>query len=268
MEMKIIIVLILTFIINIIGTLAYSTRVTGVITGKIAISFSIFNILSLISRTATSLQGPFLSKKVESSIKYGVHGDLIMVFRYILIASTLGCVFGAIIMPTFQKIFCKAVKSFDIYRSVPKLIFHGFSKSGISQFKKCIKVPTKHNITQIKDFEGMPKKVIFFNIIVTALSTTAVLSSLYAGVLNPTYRTTCSTLTSIVSSLATILLYLFIDPSLSIMTDDVISGNRSESSFKRCVAFMVSSRIVGTIAAQIVFIPGAIFIAHVASMIP
>lgn len=267
MDTKIIIVFLLTFIINVIGTLAYSTRVAGITTGKIAISFSIFNILVLISRTANSLQGPFLSKKVETGIAIGVNNGLVMIFRYILLASTLGCIFGAIIMPTFQRLFNKAVRSFDIYRSIPKLIFHSFSKSGAIQFKKCIKAPSKNNFHQLKQLKDMPKKVIFFNIIATALSTTAVLSSLYAGVLNPSYRTTCGSLTAIVSSIATILLYIFIDPSLSIMTDDVLQGKRSESSFKRCILFMVSSRIVGTIVAQVIFLPGAAIIAYIAGKI-
>lgn len=268
MDIRIVIVLVLTFTINVIGTLAYSTRVTGITTGKIAISFSIFNILALISRTANSLQGPFLSKKVETSIKLGTNGNLTYTFRYIIVAATFGCIIGALVMPTFQKIFAKAVRAFDVYRSVPKLIFHGFSKSGITQLKSCVKIPSKENLAQVRNLEGMPKKVILYNIIVTALSTTAVLSSIYAGVLNPTFRTTCSSLTSIVSSLATILLYIFIDPCLSVMTDDVINGKRSPASFKRCIAFMVSSRIIGTVAAQIIFIPGAMLIAHIASIIP
>lgn len=129
------------------------------------------------------------------------------------------------------------------------------------------KAPSKNSFRQLKQLNGMPKKIILFNIIATALSTTAVLSSLYAGVLNPSYRTTCSSLTAIVSSLATILMYIFIDPSLSIMTDDVLQGKRTESSFKRCILFMVSSRIAGTVIAQIIFIPGAIIIAYIAGKI-
>jgi hypothetical protein len=265
LDTKVNIVLVLTFIINVIGTLAYCTRVTGIKTGRIAISFSIFNILTLISRTASSLQSPLLTNKVDRSIILGTSSDLLIIFRYVLMASTLGCIFGAAAMPTFQKFFCRAVKAFDIYRSLPKLIFHSFSKSGFNQFKKCIKIPSKYNLSQLKQLNGIPKKVVTFNIIATALSSTAVLSSLYAGVLNPSFGKTCLSLTAVVNSIATILLYLFIDPSLSVMTDDVIMGKRTEHSFKRCVIFMVSGRIAGTILAQILLIPSALIIAHIAS---
>jgi hypothetical protein len=265
MDTRMIIVLLLTFIINVIGTLAYSTRITGISTRKIAISFSIFNILILISRTANSFQGPLLSKKITLMASHADNG-VIMTFRYVLLAATFGCIFGALVMPTFQRLFYKAVMSFDIYRSVPKLLLHSFSKSGVTQFKKCIKVPSKNNFHQLKKLEGMPKKVIVFNVLATALSTTAVLSSMYAGVINPSAVSTCSYLTGIVSSVATILMYVFIDPNLSIMTDDVLQGKRSESSFKRCVLFMVSSRIAGTVVAQIIFIPGAVVIAYIAGI--
>lgn len=265
MDTKVYLVLGLTFIISVVGTLAYSTRVTGIKTGRIAISFSIFNILTLIARTANSLQSPLLSKKVEISISHSTGTELLILFRYILIATTLGCIIGAIAMPTFQRFFIKAVTAFDIYRSMPKLIFHSFSKSGFSQFKTCIKAPSRHNFSQLKKFQDIPIKVIIFNIITTALSSTAVLSSLYAGVLNPTFKVTCFALTAVVSSMATILLYLFIDPCLSIMTDDVMLGKRTPQSFNRCVIFMISSRIAGTILAQLLLIPGAIIIAHVAN---
>lgn len=265
MDTKVSIVLGLTFIINVIGTLAYCTRVTGIKTGRIAISLSIFNILILISRTANSLQSPLLSNKVERSIKLGMGSDVLIIFRYILIATTLGCIFGAIAMPTFQKLFCKAVKAFDIYRSLPKLIFHSFSKSGLTQFKTCIKIPSKTNLSQLKKLEGIPKKIVIFNVIATALSSTAVLSCLYAGVLNPSFRTTCLSLTAVVSAISTILLTLFIDPSLSIMTDDVIIGKRTELNFNRCIIFMISSRIVGTVLAQLLLIPSALIISQIAN---
>jgi hypothetical protein len=265
LDTKVNIVLGLTFIINVIGTLAYCTRVTGIKTGRIAISFSIFNILILISRTANSLQSPLLTSKVESSIRLSTSSGLLIVFRLVLIASTLGCIFGAIAMPTFQKFFSKAVKAFDIYRSLPNLILHSFSKSGIYQFKSCIKAPSKINISQLKKFDDIPKKIIVFNIVATALSSTAVLSSLYAGVLNPSFKMTCFALTAVVSSIATILLYLFIDPSLAIMTDDVMMGKRTALNFNRCIIFMISGRIAGTILAQLLLIPSALIIANLAN---
>ena len=54
----------LTFVIHLIGALAYAARIAGVRTRRIAVSFALFNILVLVSRTSNSFQGPFLAKRI------------------------------------------------------------------------------------------------------------------------------------------------------------------------------------------------------------
>src|SRR5256714_13220953 len=61
----------LSFAINLIGTLAYSVRIAGVRTRRIALSLSLFNALMLVSRTAVVLQVPLLSKRIERAVASG-----------------------------------------------------------------------------------------------------------------------------------------------------------------------------------------------------
>lgn len=128
-------------------------------------------------------------------------------------------------MPTFIKIFNKLVESFSVYRSLPKLIFHAFSKSGIEQFKNSISIPKRENLSELKNFNRTPKKVILLNMISFSVSSISVLSALYAGCLSPDLRTTRSTLSAVINSMSTIFIVIFIDPYLSMMTDDVIRDN-------------------------------------------
>ena len=267
MGFKIIIVLILTFIINIVATLAYSVRIVGVKTGRIAVASAVFSILTLVSRTANSFQAPILGKKVEMSIKYGQSGQLIYLFRWILLVSTLATIFGALLIPTFIKLFTRAVESFSMYRSIPKLMLHAFSKSGIEQFKRNITVPNKQSISHIKNFKKIPKKIVLLNTIACSLLTVGVLASTYAGCLSPDIRYTCGTLSSIINGVATIAMAIFVDPYLSIMTDDVIRGECSEEEFKRCTFFIIGGFIVGTIFAQILLVPAAKVISFVAQLL-
>jgi hypothetical protein len=267
MSIKIIIVLILTVVIYIISTLAYSVRIVGVRTGRIAISFAVFNIFALISRTANTIQAPLLAKTIENSIKTGNVGGLLNIFRWILLSTTIATIIGALLMPTFIKIFTKVVKSFSIHRSIPKVLIHGFSKSGIEQFKSSITRPKKDNLAQLKNLSKMPKKVIVLNTIAFSVSTVGVLASLYAGCLNPEIRGTCVTLASVINGLATILMFIFIDPYISILTDDVIRGECSELEFNRCIIFIVGGLIVGTILAQFLLVPAAQLIGLIAKFI-
>jgi hypothetical protein len=67
MDRQLITICALTFVIHLIGTLAYAVRIAGVRTGRIAVSFALFNILVLVSRTSNSFQGPFLAKRTSRS---------------------------------------------------------------------------------------------------------------------------------------------------------------------------------------------------------
>src|SRR6267378_6404934 len=62
-------------------------------------------------------------------------------------------------------------------------------------------------------------KPVALNVAAIALWTTGVFASLYAGYLNPALRVTSSTLSAVVNGMATILMFVFIDPQMSVMTD-------------------------------------------------
>jgi len=267
MPTQVIIVLILTVIISIISTLAYSVRIVAVRTGRIAVSFAVFNIFALISRTANSIQAPLLAKTIENTISTGNPQSLLYIFRWILFSTTVATIIGAVLMPTFIKVFRKAVESFSISRSIPKLLIHGFSKSGIEQFKSSVTKPKKENLAQLKNLKMMPKKIILLNCIAFAILTVGVLASLYAGCLNPEFRTTCSTLAAVITGISAILMVIFIDPFISILTDDVINGKCTQSQFDRCITFIVGGLIVGTILAQFLLVPAAEVISFIAKSI-
>lgn len=263
MDTQIIIVLVLNFFISIIGTLAYSVRLVGVRTGKIAVTFAVFNVLMLVSRTAVTFQSPLLTKFVESDSS---SNELVMVFNYIILISGIASIVGAFLIPTFQKIFSKAVNHFSVERSIPKLIIHSFSKTGVRYMKDSIAIPVKESLISI-NLKNLPKRILFYNFISVAIITAGAFAPIYAGSIAPELRATCLSLSPIINGTATILTSIFIDPHLSIMTDDVVDGKCSEEDFRGGVVAMVGSKVVGTFAALALFIPAAHIIAFVANYI-
>jgi len=267
MAIQIIFVIVLTFIIHLISTLSYSVRIVGTRTRKIAISFALFNIMVLISRTSNSFQAPLLAKWIEENINLGIHLGTLEI-RLIIISTSVATLFGALLIPTFQRILSKAVVNFSIHKSIPKLLLYSFTKSGIQQIKQEIKLPDKGNFELLTGkTHKFPVKIFIYNSIAVAILTVGVLSSLYAGFLTPELRTTASTLSSIVNGFATILLFVFIDPYLSILTDEVIEGKYTETDFRKTIRLMVSSRFAGTVLAQFLLVPFARFIAEVAKLL-
>jgi len=267
MTIQIYLVLNLTLIIHLISTLSYSVRIVGIRTRKIAISFSLFNIMVLISRTSNSFQAPLLAKWIENNIRLGQNPGTDEI-RLILIMTTIATIIGGFLIPTFQRILTRAVNRFSLHKSVPRLLLHGFAKSGIKQFRYELTIPNKKNFQFSKPiFDEFPIKIFIYNIIAVAILTVGVLSSLYAGLLEPELRTTSATLSAIVNGFATILLFVFIDPYLSGLTDDVVDGKFSETGFRKIVRLMILSRLLGTILAQFLLVPFSKIIALIARLI-
>lgn len=266
MSIQILLVIILTFLINLITTLSYSVRIVGIRTGRIAISFALFNILVLISRTANGFQAPLLASSIEKNIKSGLDSNM-WDFRLIIFSCTIATIVGGLLIPTFQRLLSIAVTKFSVYKSVPKVIFYGFTKGGIIYLKESLVFPNTKNVTEIDLKDNFPWKVFMMNVAAVAIITVGVISSLYAGYLNPELRTTSSTLSSVINGFATILMFVFIDPFLSIMTDDVVLGKCKESLFRKYIVYMVLARIVGTLVAQLIFVPSARIIAYLSGLL-
>ena len=91
-----------------------------------------------------------------------------------------------------------------------------------------------------------------------------VFAALYAGYLRPELRVTASQMSAVVNGIATILMFAFIDPYLSLMTDDVAAGKVGESYFRRSVVWLTGSRLVGTVLAQVILVPAALWIVALA----
>ena len=120
MDIQLAILIVLTFIIHLIGTLAYSVRIAGIRTRRIAVSFALFNILVLVSRTSNSFQGPFLAKRIEQSLNIP-QPHILTDLRWLLLSATLATIVGAFLIPTFQRLFCKAVLHFQLAQTYAQL---------------------------------------------------------------------------------------------------------------------------------------------------
>ena len=267
MDINLAIICLLTFIIHLIGTLAYSVRIAGVRTRRIAVSFALFNILILVSRTSNSFQGPFLAKRVEENLLHPAIHNLLADFRWLLFSATFATIVGAFLIPTFQRFFSRAVEHFQIHRSVPRLLLHICFRGGLAQIKDSVSVPASGNVTALRAVHSISGGTIALNVVAVALWTVGVFAALYAGYLNPPLRVTSSTLSSIVNGVATVLMFVIIDPQLSVMTDDVVEGRLSEPSFRRAIVWLVGSRFAGTVLAQLLLLPAAGLIVFIAERI-
>ena len=267
MDAQLLTICLLTAAINLIGTLAYAARIAGVRTRRIAMSFALFNILVLVSRTSNSFLGPFLAKRIETRLSDGGGHALLWDFRVILLSAALAVFVGIVLVPTGQRLFSRAIGYFQEYRSTSRMLLRSASPAGLRTIREAIAMPSSAQLKELAKPKGVGWGVLIANCLAQALITVGVLASLYAGYLNPEFRVTASQLSAVINGFATILLFALIDPQLSVMTDDVIDGRTDEATFRRTIVWISFSRLGGTLLAQAVFLPSARLIAWVANYV-
>ncbi|MET0586992.1 MAG: lipid II flippase Amj family protein [Novosphingobium sp.] len=267
MDTQLLIICLLTAGINLIGTLAYAARIAGVRTRRIAMSFALFNVLVLVSRTSNAFLGPFLAKRIETRLSDGGGDALLGDFRMVLLSATIAVAAGIVLVPTGQRMFARAIGYFQQHRSTTKMLLRSATPTGLRTIRDSIARPRAAQIKELAKPRGVGWGVLLANCLAQALITVGVVASLYAGYLNPEFRVTASQLSAVINGFATILLFAFIDPQLSVMTDDVVEGRVSEPLFRRTIVWISFSRLAGTFLAQALFVPSAMAIAWIANYV-
>lgn len=284
---RLLVVAVLTALIHLINTLIYAVRVSGVRTGRLATAISLFNVVFLISSTANMVQGPLLATIVEGAIHRGFVGSITdsggkdMNFppeyidqidmlagdiRMVILAATVGTIIGMLLISTFENLFSGIILIFEKVGSVPGLMFMAIFSP--RRMISCL----KQNRANLSDRErnvkpppqGLPPAFLVMNIMVTGIYTSGVLAALYAGALYPDYRASATMLASVVNGMAQVLFATIVDPVAARITDQALQGQREESDVRRMSFYLAGTRVVGTLLAQVLFIPAAYLIRMVA----
>ncbi|MDO3410513.1 DUF2837 family protein [Saccharibacillus sp. CPCC 101409] len=258
-----IIVFILTLIIHTAETLSYSLRYAGVRIGKIAVALSLAGILVLVSRTANMIQAP-LTAKLTDYAKINASFDLLGNMRIILLAASLGTLIAMLLFPTFVLLWGRVIAKLEVAGSLPKLV----TSVTVGQLRN-----TRHYIRKpslkLSEFRilGISKRFIAINVIVTAVYTVGVLSALYASHLIPELATTASQSSGLINGVATILLTVFIDPQIGLITDKALNDETYRDRLGKIYVLLMASRLAGTLLAQLLLLPAAYFIVFMIKLI-
>ncbi|NGM83440.1 DUF2837 family protein [Paenibacillus sp. 7124] len=250
---SLLVVFLLTMVIHTAETLSYSVRYAGVRLNKIAIALSLTGIIVLVSRTANLIQAPLTAKFVDVA-RNDSSFHLENYLRIILLGGSLGTLIAIGLFPTFIGLFGRIIAKLEVQGSIPKLL----ASVTIGQLKNTRKYVRRPKIgLYYFRYLDVPKRLIVLNIFVTAFYTVGVMSSLYAAHLVPQFSTTASQASGIINGMATILLTIFIDPQLGLITDKATSSPEHRSQLGKVYVLLMVSRFLGTLLGQFVLEPAA-----------
>lgn len=265
---KVLIASLFLLIITMIETLAYSTRISGARVKLIATALSLFSTLVIISRFSTMIQQPLTAKLIAEAPKINKLNYIEDQYRILIFVTSIGVLFGILLFPTFINIFSRAIVQLSNERgSLWTLFLKQFNLTGFKKVFHCIQLPKLSYLKGIT-LNTIPKRLFIFNVVISAIFTIGVLSSIYASMLVPKDYSQAALLSSgIINGIATILLTLFIDPKASVLADRVMKKQIDYIYLKSYSLTMISSKFFGTILAQLLFIPAAYYVAWFAEWI-
>lgn len=276
---QLLIVAILTTVIHMVNTLIYSVRLSGVRTERLATALSLFQVIFLIASTANLIQAPLMSSIVEHAINKGiaiVGSDNLLgssfyqhqlslldtKIRLVILSGTFGTILGGLLIPAFVSVFVKWIMLLEGIGSVPRMILEAILRPRkISSMTGKFRLPSPGRFRDaLREPLNIPKHFLIANIIITGIWTTGVLSALYAGALIPHFRSTATLMSGIINGVAAVLAATVVDPTAAVITDQAMRGVRKETDVRQMAIYLAFTRLLGTMLAQVIFVPAAIII--------
>jgi hypothetical protein len=248
------IVCLFTFIIHFIDTSAYAVKLVGVRTHKGAIAHSLFSVMAIFARTAQAIQAPLLAKSIEHQIQLGQAGNP-NDFRIIICMATLAVFAGVFALPTMHRFLEFGINSLQRRRSMIKVMLRLPRVKTAKLLVKSFALPQITKIRLLGQYHDIPMRSLVWIVFTHAFVTTSVLSCMYAGYLQPDLRGTTMSMTGMSNALATVISLVVIAPTTAIIVDEVHNGVKTHAYFRKYLMFIFIGRVLGTLLAQLLFLP-------------
>lgn len=258
MSLDILIIFTASFIINALAIFAYSAKLAGGITGRIATAMALMNILLLVSRTANTFYAPLLNKRVEGNLEVDI-ATTEWLMREVLFIGFIGGLIGLLLARYATKMFLDSVNHLDGY-GLQSLIKVGFLKMFDLNY-------WRHRKHIKKTSFPLPWKVFAASAIVNAIWATSTVSAMLAGALVPEFRATAIHMSAILNGIATIIMYVYCDPYFARVIDRASSCEDSQGKAQQVMKLAASSHVGGLLLGQLILMPGAVFIAYLVTTI-
>ena len=248
---------------SIIDTLAYGVRTSGVLTRRLAISMTLFNILMVLSRLSNMFQAPILGN-FPDKVYQGTYSpqQVLAALRIDLLFVIGGVIAGAMFMPSMIKLFTRGIMILEHLGSLPRTLLYGLKR--LNRLPLYLAPPTISHLRKYSDFRVLPYQFLIYNVFVTCFYSIGVMSTVLAASLDHTVAATAMTLSGIVNGIATLTLFMIVDPPGAVVVENCISGKRPVSHAKTMNVTLVLTRLSGTLLALALLPPMSQYVLSVA----
>ena len=273
-DRAVVVVAVLIGIMSMVDTLALSVRTSGAMTRRLALALSLFNLLVVFSRVSNLIQAPIVGNMADKTVvadpmlHQQLIGLLLCKIHVIIVATSIGTIIGGLLTPSFVRIFSRMISLFEEVKTLPRMAWALMNPRRSFGFLRHLTRPFGPRLPgYFRGLRRIPVDFLVFQVLVTAFYTVGVLSTIYAAALEPGLRATAVTLSGIVNGIATLLLFILVDPPGAMITDQCINQKRPLEDVKVMNLYLVIARFLGTVLAQFIIVATAYLVLWAAGIV-
>lgn len=243
-----------------LASTTYVSRISAVRTKRAATAVSVYNLFFLMARLGQQAISPLL----------GAIGDfyrrnqlpltqLSAIYRQILLGATIGTLLAWLLMPTLIAVYDKLIENVDRKGTIYAVLLAGANPAKWPKLLSLLRRPSLFGLGK-PDFRRIPKPLILGNILVLSIHTVGVVASVYAGCSLPELKRTASLMSAFVNGMATIVLGLAVEPTISVITQETLDGKRPKKDVYALGVLLIASMLIGTLCSQLLLEPARAFV--------
>ena len=238
-----------------LASTTYASRISAVRTKRAATAVAVYNLFFLVARLGQQVVAPVLGSMSDFFSKNQLPlVELEKLFRTVLAGATAGTALAWLLMPTLVAVYDTLIVQVDRRGSVYPVLAASLNPKRWLAIFGLFRRPSLFGVTRA-DFARIPKWLLWANVLVIAIHTVGVVSSVYAGCALPELKRTASLLSSVVNGLATLTLGAIVEPTVYLFTQEALQGKRPSKDIYTLGVSMLVSMLLGTVLAQLLLVP-------------
>ena len=255
-DSRLIFISVLAGVVTFLTATTVASRPAAIITRRVAMAFTMYNIFFMITRFANLFYLPLLGTYVDKAEESGDISMLLIQIRFVLGGAALGSLLAWLFLPSLIETYTRGIRSLERNQSMVRVILNMLHPKRWVHVFTALRRPGNFGVSLLR-LEGVPPGFLFLNIFATAIWTVGALAALYASALHPEYERTSTLLSGLVNFLPAILFSMIVDPKASLITDQAIAGTRPEKQVYITAVFLSAGNLLGTLLSQFCLVPGA-----------
>lgn len=255
-------VVMLNVFVTLLASTTVASRVSAVVTKRVATALAVYNLFFLATRLATQIYAPFVASLADNVRRQHLPVEsLLPSFRWIVAGASIGSAAAFLLLPTFVEIYNAAIGALERLGSIPRLFGALLTPRAWFAVLRCLRPPSLVGV-RLADLNQIPRAFVYGNLFVVSVYTIGLMAAIYAGAClsagsaeEQELARAATLLSSVVNGVATIMVSVIVDPTSAFITDQCVKGDRPERHIYIMAVFLLASTLAGTVLSQAFFLP-------------